>query len=50
MMVKNVGSPEMLRVASDLVGSDAAFVLMHYHQPWLYQRLSAREGAIGDGI
>ncbi len=38
MMVNNVGSPEMLRVALDLVGCDAAFVLMKYYEPWLYRR------------
>lgn len=38
MMVDNVGSPEMLRVALDLVGSDAHFAQMTYYEPWLYQR------------
>jgi L-ascorbate 6-phosphate lactonase len=38
MMVNNTGSPDMLRVALDLVGSDATFVLMKYYEPWLYRR------------
>ena len=38
MMINNVGSPEMLRVALDLVGSDAAFVQMKYYEPWLYRQ------------
>lgn len=38
MMVNNVGSPEMLRVALDLLGSDAVFFVMKYYEPWLYRR------------
>ncbi len=38
MMVHNVGSPEMFRVGLDLLGSDAAFLVMKYYQPWLYRR------------
>lgn len=38
MMVNNVGSPDMLRVAMDLVGSEALFKWMRYYEPWLYQR------------
>lgn len=38
MMINNVGSPEMLRVAMDLVGSNATYHLMKYYEPWLYQR------------
>jgi L-ascorbate 6-phosphate lactonase len=38
MMVNNVGSPEMLRVALDLAGSEAAYVLMRYYEPWVYWR------------
>ena len=38
MMINNVGSPEMLRVAMDLVGSNATFMLMKYYEPWIYQR------------
>lgn len=41
MMVNNVGSPEMLRVALDVVGADAEFFLMKYYQPWLYRRPKA---------
>jgi L-ascorbate 6-phosphate lactonase len=38
MMINNVGSPGMLRIAMDLIGSKAAFKLMKYYEPWLYQR------------
>jgi L-ascorbate 6-phosphate lactonase len=38
LMVNNVGSPELFRVALDQVGSDATFVLLRYYEPWLYQR------------
>jgi L-ascorbate 6-phosphate lactonase len=38
MMVNNVGSPEMLRVGLDLIGSDATYVLMKYYEPWIYRR------------
>ncbi len=38
LMINNVGSPEMFRVALDLAGCDAAFHLMKYYEPWLYRR------------
>ena len=38
LMVNNVGSPELFRVALHQVGSDATFVLLKYYEPWLYQR------------
>ena len=38
MMINNVGSPGMLRIALDLMGSNAAFKLMNYYEPWLYQK------------
>lgn len=38
MMVNNTGSPDSLRVALDLVGSNATFVVMNYYEPWLYRR------------
>ncbi len=38
MMVNNVGSPDLFRVALDHIGSDASFVLLKYYEPWLYQR------------
>jgi L-ascorbate 6-phosphate lactonase len=38
MMVNNVGSPEMLRVALDLLGSDAEFRVMRYYEPLMYKR------------
>lgn len=38
MMVNNVGSPEMFRVALELSGSSAVFQQMRYYEPWVYQR------------
>jgi L-ascorbate 6-phosphate lactonase len=38
MMINNVGSPGMLRVAMNVVGSDARFKMMQYYEPWLYQK------------
>ena len=38
MMVNNVGCPEMLRVALDLVGSQSEVVILKYYEPWLYRR------------
>jgi L-ascorbate 6-phosphate lactonase len=38
MMVNNIGSPEMLRVALDLLGSNADFFIMKYYEPWLYKQ------------
>jgi L-ascorbate 6-phosphate lactonase len=43
MMVNNVGSPEMLQVALDLLGSDASFHRMRYYEPWVYRRLPDAE-------
>jgi L-ascorbate 6-phosphate lactonase len=39
MMINNVGSPAMFRVALDLIGSNAVFKLMKYYEPWIYQRI-----------
>lgn len=36
MMVNNIGSPEMLRVALALLSSNADFLIMKYYEPWLY--------------
>jgi L-ascorbate 6-phosphate lactonase len=38
MMINNVGSPAMLRIALDLIGAKAAFISMKYYEPWIYQR------------
>lgn len=38
MMIHNVGSPEMFRVALELIGSPAQFVRLNYYEPWLYRR------------
>ena len=45
MMINNVGSPEMLRVALDVIGSDAAYIQMSYYKPWLYRRETANNDA-----
>lgn len=39
MMINNVGSPEMLRVAMDLNGSSAPVKIMRYYEPWLYRKI-----------
>jgi L-ascorbate 6-phosphate lactonase len=38
MMVNNVGSPQMFRVALDLLQSKARFLQLRYYEPWLYRR------------
>lgn len=38
MMINNVCSPHMLRVALDQVGAGATFTVLSYYEPWLYQR------------
>ena len=38
MMVNNVGSPDMLRVALDLLHVGADFFQMKYYEPWVYSR------------
>ena len=40
MMVNNVGSPEMFRMALELSGSTARFELLSYYEPWIYRRNS----------
>lgn len=37
MMVNNVGSPWMLKVALQVLESEAEFVLMKYYEPWIYR-------------
>jgi L-ascorbate 6-phosphate lactonase len=37
MMIDNIGSPLMLKVALLALGSDAKFVLMKYYEPWIYR-------------
>jgi L-ascorbate 6-phosphate lactonase len=39
MMINNIGSPEMLRVAMDLCGSVAPVRIMRYYEPWLYRKV-----------
>ncbi len=46
MMVNNVGSPEMFRIALEQAGSDAAFHEMRYYEPWIYQRLKVEREEI----
>ena len=38
MMVNNTGSPDSLRVALNLAGSDSTVHVMEYYEPWLYRR------------
>jgi hypothetical protein len=38
MMVNNVGSPDMFRMALELSGSNARFTLFPYYEPWIYSR------------
>jgi len=38
MMINNIASPKMLKVAMDLKGIDAQYVEMKYYQPWTYKR------------
>jgi L-ascorbate 6-phosphate lactonase len=41
MMVNNIGSPEMFRVALELAGSRAVCTTLNYYEPWLYKRPTA---------
>lgn len=38
MMINNVGSPAMFKVALERAGSTASFHMLHYYEPWLYTR------------
>jgi L-ascorbate 6-phosphate lactonase len=38
MMVNNVGSPELFKVALDVVECHVPCVVMKYYEPWLYRR------------
>ena len=38
MMMNNVGSPSMFRVALERLGAESEFVLMPYYEPWIYRR------------
>jgi L-ascorbate 6-phosphate lactonase len=38
MMVNNTGSPAMMHVALERLGSQAQFVVLPYYEPWLYRR------------
>ena len=37
MMINNVGNPQMLRVALDVLNSESEFRLLRYYEPWLYK-------------
>lgn len=39
MMINNIGSPEMFRVALDNLHSDAEFTLLKYYEPWVYLKV-----------
>ncbi len=38
LMVNNVGSPEMFKVALERSGTAARFQILRYYEPWLYKR------------
>jgi L-ascorbate 6-phosphate lactonase len=38
LMINNVGSPEMFRMALERSGAPAKFQMLRYYQPWLYKR------------
>ena len=38
MLINNVGSPEMLRVAMHLTGATSGFHILRYYEPWLYSK------------
>ena len=38
MMINNVGSPAMFRVALEHAGSSARFRLLRYYEPWVYTK------------
>lgn len=38
MMINNVCSPQMLRVALDQIGTEGTFTVLPYYEPWLYRR------------
>jgi L-ascorbate 6-phosphate lactonase len=42
MMVNNVGSPEMFRMALERAGSTAQFHMLRYYEPWVYTRPSTQ--------
>ena len=38
LMINNVGSPEMFKVALERSGATAKFQMLRYYEPWLYTR------------
>jgi L-ascorbate 6-phosphate lactonase len=38
LMINNVGSPEMFKVALERAGAHAKFQMLRYYEPWLYTR------------
>ena len=38
MMVSDIGSPTMFRVALERTGSDGEFVVLPYYRPWPYRK------------
>ncbi|AXC13310.1 hypothetical protein ACPOL_4031 [Acidisarcina polymorpha] len=38
LMINNVGSPEMFKVALERSGATARFQMLRYYEPWLYTR------------
>jgi L-ascorbate 6-phosphate lactonase len=45
MMVDNVGYPQMLKVALDVLGVDTDFVMMKYYEPLVYRTGCSRAGS-----
>lgn len=41
MMVNNVGCPQMLKVALDVLHVQTEFRMMNYYEPWIYRRASS---------
>jgi len=40
MMINNIGDPDMLRTALNLVGSSARVQVMDYYRPWVFRKLA----------
>ena len=38
LMINNVGSPEMFKIALERSGASAKFQMLRYYEPWLYAR------------
>jgi L-ascorbate 6-phosphate lactonase len=45
MMVNNVGSPEMFRVALQRADTKAEFAMLRYYEPWVYRKNASSQQA-----